>query len=126
LAQQLSVPPILAQCLINRGCSDAAQTLAYLQPKLARLSDPFLLPNIDQAVVRLLRAHSSQEPFVIFGDYDVDGITATALLAEFFQAFGWRCHYYLPNRIEEGYGLTDEAIQNCLSKSSVKLLLAVD
>ncbi|HEV8540896.1 MAG TPA: single-stranded-DNA-specific exonuclease RecJ [Verrucomicrobiae bacterium] len=126
LAASLSLPEIFARCLANRGCASSDQASCYLEPKLARLSDPFLLPDMDRAVDRLLRAHKDQERFVIFGDYDVDGVTATALLHEFFQALGWHCLYYLPHRFEEGYGLTREAIQNCLERFKVKLVLAVD
>ena len=126
LAEQLRVPPIFASCLINRGCECAESSSLYLEPKLAHLSDPFLLPQMDRAVDRLLDAHRNQEPLVIFGDYDVDGVTATALLTEFFRALGWQSSYYLPHRMEEGYGLTQDGVENCLQKHPVKLLLAVD
>src|SRR5688500_15037618 len=86
LAAQLGVSPLFARCLLNRGCADARVASEFLSPKLARLSDPFLLPQMDRAVERLLLAHKNSEPFVIFGDYDVDGVTATALLTEFFRA----------------------------------------
>jgi single-stranded-DNA-specific exonuclease len=82
LASALSVPPLLAQCLINRGLSDALSVETFLAPRLKNLSDPFLLPAMDKAVERLFRARSENESIVIFGDYDVDGVTATALLME--------------------------------------------
>ncbi|HEX7861883.1 MAG TPA: single-stranded-DNA-specific exonuclease RecJ [Verrucomicrobiae bacterium] len=126
LAAAVGVPPLFAQCLVNRGCSDAQVASEFLSPKLARLSDPFLLPDMDRAVDRLLLTHKNSEPFVIFGDYDVDGVTATALLTEFFRALGWQCSYYLPHRLEEGYGLSADGVENCLTKHPVKLLLAVD
>ena len=126
LASHLRVPPLFASCLVNRGCSTPEVASHYLEPRLARLSDPFLLPNIDSAVERLLEAHRNNESFVIFGDYDVDGVTATALLTEFFRALGWQCSYYLPHRLDEGYGLTQDGVENCLQKNPVKLLLAVD
>jgi single-stranded-DNA-specific exonuclease len=81
---------------------------------------------MDRAVERLLEAHSKQECFVIFGDYDVDGVTATALLHEFFDELGWHSVYYLPHRLEEGYGLSREAMDRCLAKFPVRLVLAVD
>jgi single-stranded-DNA-specific exonuclease len=81
---------------------------------------------MDRAVQRLLLAHKTSEPLVIFGDYDVDGVTATALLTEFFQALGWQTFHYLPHRMDEGYGLSADGVQNCLEKFPVKLLLAVD
>jgi single-stranded-DNA-specific exonuclease len=126
LGDSLRIARIFAQCLINRGCSDAEAASDYLEPKLARLSDPFLLPNMDRAVDRLFKAHEKEERFVIFGDYDVDGVTATALLSEFFTTLGWHSSNYLPHRIDEGYGLSQDAVKNCLSKFDVKLILAVD
>ena len=126
LADKLEVSPLFASCLVNRGCSEIDKASEYLSPKLAGLSDPLLLPNMDRAVERLLRAHERREPFVIFGDYDVDGVTATAVLTEFFRALGWQCSHYLPHRLDEGYGLSQEGVENCLEKYPVKLLLAVD
>jgi single-stranded-DNA-specific exonuclease len=126
LASQLGISDLFARCLIHRGCSSAELASRFLQPRLANLSDPFLLPQMDQAVDRLLQAHQNQERFVIFGDYDVDGVTATALLTEFFQALGWHSSHYLPHRMEEGYGLSADGVQNCLKKFPVTLLLAID
>src|SRR5687768_524351 len=126
LAGQLQLPPLVANCLVNRGCDCPERAGEYLAPKLAKLSDPFLLPGMDRAVDRLLKAHQRREPFVIFGDYDVDGVTATALLTDFFRALGWQCSHYLPHRLEEGYGLSQDGVENCLQKFPVTLLLAVD
>ena len=78
LAAELNVSPLLAQCLINRGHSEAAAIEKFLAPRLRNLADPFLLPNMAAAVERLLRAREQNEPLVIFGDYDVDGVTSTA------------------------------------------------
>lgn len=126
LASALSVPPLLAQCLINRGLSEALSIEAFLAPRLKNLSDPFLLPAMDKAVERLFRARSENESIVIFGDYDVDGVTATALLMEVLRPLGWRVDFYLPNRMEEGYGLSADGVENCLKKFQPGLLLAVD
>ena len=71
------------------------------------------------------RAHEN-ETVVIFGDYDVDGVTATALLTEVLRPLGWRVEFYLPNRMEEGYGLSADGVENCLKKFPTTLLLAVD
>ena len=78
------------------------------------------------AVDRLLLAHERDEPLVIFGDYDVDGVTSTTLLLEVLRRLGWRVEAYLPHRMEEGYGLSRDGVENCLKKFPVKLLLAVD
>ena len=109
LASALSIPPLLAQCLLNRGLSEPAAIAAFLQPRLKQLADPFLLPNMAAAVERLLQARQRNESLVIFGDYDVDGVTSTALLLEVLRALGWKVHHYLPHRMDEGYGLSQEA-----------------
>lgn len=137
LASQLKILPLLAQCLINRGFSDAAMIENFLLPRLKNLADPFLLPNMDKAVERLLRAREQNELLVIFGDYDVDGVTSTALLVEVLRPLGWRVEFYLPSRMDEGYGLSADGVDNCLKKflpaaeregviNSKTLLLAVD
>lgn len=126
LAQQFQICPLLAQCLINRGLVEPERIARFLEPRLRHLADPFLIPNMDAAVDRMLRAREEQESIVVFGDYDVDGVTATALLVEVLTALGWSVNYYLPHRIDEGYGLTQTAVENCLKKFPTKLLLAVD
>jgi single-stranded-DNA-specific exonuclease len=126
LASQLNISTLLAQCLLNRGLSEPSNINAFLQPRLKQLADPFLLPNMEAAVSRLFLARDRAEPLVIFGDYDVDGVTSTALLVEVLQTLGWIVHYYLPHRMDEGYGLSQDGAENCLAKFPVKLLLAVD
>lgn len=126
LAAQLKISPLLAQCLLNRGHSEPAAIEDFLAPRLKNLADPFLLPDMAAAVERLLRAHTEREPLVIFGDYDVDGVTSTALLVEVLRALGWTVDFYLPHRMDEGYGLSRDGVENCLKKFPVKLLLAVD
>ena len=122
----MKISPLLAQCLLNRGLSEPAAIADYLEPRLKHLADPFRLPNMVAAVDRLFKARETSEPLVIFGDYDVDGVTSTALLTETLRALGWKVNYYLPNRMDEGYGLSQEAVENCLAKFPVTLLLAVD
>jgi len=126
LAKHTGVSPLLAQCLLNRGHSEPAGVLNFLEPRLRQLADPMLLPNIDRAVDRLLFARERGERVMIFGDYDVDGVTSTALLIEVMEALGWNVDYYLPHRLEEGYGLSQEGVENCLVKFNITLLLAVD
>src|SRR5882724_942993 len=126
LAKGLKLPPLLAQCLLNRGLSDPASIDCFLEPRLKHLADPFLLPNMHAAVERLFVAHRLNESVVIFGDYDVDGVTSTALLLEVLRALGWKVDYYLPHRIDEGYGLSADAVENCVKKIPATLLLAVD
>ena len=126
LASSLKISPLLTQCLINRGHSEPLAIEKFLAPRLKHLADPFLLPNMAKAVERLLLAHERGEPLVIFGDYDVDGVTSTALLLEVLRKLGWQAEAYLPNRMDEGYGLSRDGVENCLRKFPVKLLLAVD
>ncbi len=126
LAAKLKISPLLAQCLVNRGFSEPAVLENFLTPRLKNLADPFLLPNMDTAIARLLLAHEHDEPLVIFGDYDVDGVTSTTILLEVLRALGWSAEAYLPNRMDEGYGLSRDGVENCLKKFPVKLLLAVD
>lgn len=126
LASRLKISPLLAQCLVNRGFSEAAEIENFLSPRLKNLADPFLIPNMNQAVERLFRAHEQNERLVIFGDYDVDGVTSTALLVEVLRALGWRVEFYLPSRMDEGYGLSADGVENCLKKFEPNLLLAVD
>ncbi|HWN96456.1 MAG TPA: single-stranded-DNA-specific exonuclease RecJ [Methylomirabilota bacterium] len=126
LAKQLNISALLAQCLLNRGFSEPEPISRFLEPRLKNLADPFLLPNMQAAVDRLFAARVNSEPLVIFGDYDVDGVTSTALLYEFLTALGWHVNYYLPHRMDEGYGLSQAGVENCLHKFQPKVLLAVD
>ena len=126
LANGLHVLPLLTQCLLNRGLSEPASISAFLQPRLKQLADPFLLPDMGVAIERLFLARQRNEPLVVFGDYDVDGVTSTALLIELLRGLGWNANFYLPHRVDEGYGLSQDGVENCLKKFPVSLLLAVD
>ena len=126
LAGALRISPLLAQCLLNRGLSEPEAISRFLDPRLKNLADPFLLPNVDRAVTRLLQARERGESLVIFGDYDVDGVTSTALLLEVLGTLGWQANAYLPHRLEEGYGLSQDGVENCLRRFPTTLLLAVD
>jgi single-stranded-DNA-specific exonuclease len=126
LAAQLKISPLLAQCLLNRGLSEPAAIRNFLSPQLKQLADPFLLPAMAVAVGRLLRARGNDESLVIFGDYDVDGVTSTVLLLEVLRGLGWKVDYYLPHRMDEGYGLSRDGVEHCLKKFPATLLLAVD
>ena len=126
LASSLKISPLLAQCLLNRELADVGSIRSFLQPRLKELADPFLLPNISAAVDRLFQARERSEQVLVFGDYDVDGVTSTALLLEVLRTLGWVVDYYLPHRVDEGYGLSQEAVENCLKKAAAKVLVAVD
>jgi single-stranded-DNA-specific exonuclease len=112
--------------LVNRGIVTTEAADAFLDPRLKSLSDPMILPDIRLAIDRLFLARQRNEPLVIFGDYDVDGVTSTAILTEVFTALGWQCSQYLPHRRDEGYGLSQAGVENCLARHPTSLLLAVD
>ena len=126
LARPQKISPLLAQCLLNRGHSELPALASFLEPRLKQLADPFLLPNMAAAVERLLLARERSEPLVIFGDYDVDGVTSTTILFEVLGRLGWQVNFYLPHRLDEGYGLSQDGVVNCLKKFPTTLLLAVD
>ncbi len=126
LSSELNISPLVAQCLLNRGHSEPELIRRFIEPRLRDLADPFLLPNIARAVELLYHTRELGEALVIFGDYDVDGVTSTSILLEVFRALGWNAHAYLPSRMDEGYGLSRDGVENCLTRFPTKLLLAVD
>jgi single-stranded-DNA-specific exonuclease len=111
---------------MRKGLATADEVESFLRPRLKSLSDPFLLPQMDRAVTRVLAAVDRRERIVLFGDYDVDGVTSLALLAEMLQAYGAPPQLFLPLRMEEGYGLSREGIERCLQQHRPQLLIAVD
>lgn len=126
MKQESDIPSFLAELLLKRGLSDAPSAEAYLKPRLRTLSAPELLPEMDVAVARILAAMDRRERLVLYGDYDVDGITSLAILARFFQACGIAVPCFLPLRAEEGYGLSKLGIDRCIAMHAPQLLLAVD
>ena len=125
LAQSLKVSPVLAQVLINRGITDAQSASAFLRPKLTQLIDPDKMPGIEPAVNRLKHAIKNKEKITVYGDYDVDGITGVSILWQVLTLLGANVDYYIPHRIDEGYGLNDDAIRT-LAKSGTKVMVTVD
>jgi single-stranded-DNA-specific exonuclease len=125
LAQRLRTSPLLAQVLLNRGLREAEECLSFLRPNLKCLHDPFLLPNLEKAAERVARAVREKEKIVVYGDYDVDGITATAILWHAIKCLGGVVEFYIPHRIEEGYGLNAEAVAQ-LCEQGAKLIITVD
>ncbi len=117
-------PPFFRQVLYNRGITNANQAMAFLSPE-EDFHDPMLLMNMAGVVERLLFAIDHHEPIAIYGDYDVDGVSATALMVETLQLLGGNVIAYIPNRFEEGYGLNVEALSH-LRDQGVRLVLSVD
>ncbi len=125
LAKSLKVSPLLAQVLINRGITDARAGSIFLRPKLTELIEPGQMPGIETAVHRLKQAIRNKEKITVYGDYDVDGITGVAILWQILTLLGAQVDYYIPHRIDEGYGLNAEAVRE-LAKDGSKLLITVD
>ncbi|MGD8786583.1 MAG: single-stranded-DNA-specific exonuclease RecJ [Phycisphaerales bacterium] len=125
LAESLKVSPLLAQVLINRGIDDAQGASVFLRPRLTNLIDPDQMPGITPAVHRIKHAVTNKEKITVYGDYDVDGITGVAILWQVLRLLGADVDYYIPHRIEEGYGLNTEAIR-ALAQSGSTLVVTVD
>ena len=116
----------IARLLSRKGFTCSDEVDAFLRPRLKSLSNPFLLPQMEVAVERIFAAIDLQQPIVLFGDYDVDGVTSLTVLAEVLRAFGNSPEVFLPLRVEEGYGLSRESVERCLSCYRPELLIAVD
>ncbi|MBE0535486.1 MAG: single-stranded-DNA-specific exonuclease RecJ, partial [Phycisphaerae bacterium] len=125
LAKALGISPVLAQVLINRGVAADAVARGYLTPKLTDLIEPARMPGIADAVARIKRALADGERIAIYGDYDVDGITSVAILWHLLTMLGGAIEYYIPHRIDEGYGLNEDAVVQ-LAESGVRLIITVD
>jgi single-stranded-DNA-specific exonuclease len=118
--------PCIAELLKRKGFTSAEEVNAFLDPRLRSLSNPFLLPNMAAAVERIVQAIDRRERIVLFGDYDVDGVTSLALLAGLLRSYGVTPELFLPLRMEEGYGLSPESIARCCEQHQPQLLIAVD
>lgn len=125
IASKLKISHLLAQVLINRGIIDITSARNFLQPQIAALGDPSLLPDIEKASVRINEAVRKKEKIVIYGDYDVDGLSATALMYRCLKLIGAQVSYYIPERLEEGYGLNADAIKK-LKEGGADVILTVD
>ncbi|MGB4594300.1 MAG: single-stranded-DNA-specific exonuclease RecJ [Anaerolineaceae bacterium] len=117
--------PLLRQLLYNRGISDSKTAWAYVRGEASRSTDPFLMTGMNEAVETLHNAITGSHKIAIYGDYDVDGVTSSALLFEFFREIGVEARVYIPNRFDEGYGLNMEAIET-LAGEGVQLMITVD
>ncbi|ETW99760.1 MAG: hypothetical protein ETSY1_13760 [Candidatus Entotheonella factor] len=125
LIASTGLSPLLCQLLVNRGLTDAEQAQAFLRPSLYDLEDPYRLYGMDRAIDRLLQALRNQDAIAVYGDYDVDGVTGTALLLTFFRELGLHVPYYIPERSSEGYGLNVAAMHQ-LASQGIRLLITVD
>lgn len=120
-----NVSRLLSKVMLSRGFTDDAEVQKFLHPKLDELYDPFLINDMDIAVNRIMEACERKEKVTIYGDYDVDGITSIAVLKSFLLEQGMNVDHYLPSRLEEGYGLNNDAIKK-IYEQGTKLLITVD
>lgn len=125
LARAPHLSPLIVQLLQNRGLTDPADFDLFLNAGLPAVTDPFRLPDMPQAVTRIYRALLSAEKIIVYGDFDVDGITSTAVLVEGIKALGGQAEPYIPHRLTEGYGLKSAAIEN-LRKQGAGLIITCD
>jgi len=127
LAKTLQVSPVLGQLLLNRGYGDPDSARAFLNCRLRDLADPFLLPGMQTAAERALQAIEQDETVTLYGDYDVDGVTSVAMLKRILNALGCtKVQPFLPDRLDEGYGLTPAGVDRCLAMGKPRLLIVLD
>ncbi|MCK4307923.1 single-stranded-DNA-specific exonuclease RecJ [candidate division WOR-3 bacterium] len=125
LSKELGISKIVSEILVSRGYATTEKADKFLNPKIEDLHSPFLMPQMEQAVNRITQAIKAKEKILIYGDYDVDGTTAASLLYNIFRKFGLTTEVYIPNRLAEGYGLTEKGVEYC-SSSYVNLIITVD
>ncbi len=127
LSRALKLPPLVAQVLVARGMTTAQAASDFLRSPLSKLRDPSLLPGIDQAADRIVEAMKSGRRITVYGDYDVDGVTGTSILWHCLSLAGARqVDYYIPCRMEEGYGLNRDAVCQLHDEDPDRLLISVD
>lgn len=125
ISTALCIPSIVADLMVQRGIKSARDGEAFLRADLADLEDPHLLKDIDKAVERISRGIEENERIVVYGDYDVDGITSICILVDVLRGLGANVDYYIPDRVDEGYGINQEAVAS-IAKDCTSLLITVD
>ena len=125
LSSELELSPVLCSLLVKRGITSVAEARNFFRPKLSQLHNPFLMNDMDTAVARLNKALGKKERILVYGDYDVDGTTAVALVYKFLQQFSSNIDYYIPDRNEDGYGISKRGVDYAYS-TGVKLVIVLD
>lgn len=125
LAQRYATVPPVSELLVQRGITSVEEAERFFRPSLRDLHDPFLMPDMDKAVNRLNRAMGSKEKIMVYGDYDVDGTTAVALVYKYLQNFYSNIDYYIPTRYEDGYGISSHTIDE-FAQQGVGLVIILD
>lgn len=126
LGAELKVPALIAQILASRGCRSGDEATTFLSAKLMDMHDPDLLPGVSEAADLIVEAVSENRRVTIYGDYDVDGVTATSILWHCLQLLGAKVDYYIPHRLEEGYGINCDAIRQLQEEDPRRLIISVD
>ncbi|MGL4796955.1 MAG: single-stranded-DNA-specific exonuclease RecJ, partial [Paraclostridium sp.] len=125
LSKKIKISPEISQILKNRGVVSEKDSEIFMNPSLDYLRDPFLMKDMDKAVKRIEKAISNNEKIWIYGDYDVDGVSSTSILCIYFNSIEYPVNYYIPNRLEEGYGINEDAVK-LISEQGCSLLISVD
>ena len=125
IAEKYNISELLATVLVNRGIIEEKNIETFLNPTRNDFHDPYLMPDMEKAVNRILKAIENKEKTIIYGDYDVDGITSITVLSKFLKDCGLETGFYIPNRLNEGYGLNKEAIKK-IKEEGYKLIITVD
>jgi single-stranded-DNA-specific exonuclease len=125
LSEVLKIPQFAAQILLQKGIDSRSKAVSFFKPQDHPLHDPFLMCNMSKAVLRLTQAIANQEKVLLFGDYDVDGTTAVALMTEQLGLLGLQCAYYIPDRYKEGYGVSESGIDFTIQEG-FQLLITLD
>jgi single-stranded-DNA-specific exonuclease len=125
LAQNAKIPPLIAELLLARGISSATEADQFLNPRIEQLLDPFSMLSMDRAVERIRQAIATKEPILIYGDYDVDGTTATVLLKTAIEMLGGSVRFHIPHRLREGYGMQSEILETT-AREGIRLVISVD
>ena len=125
IAKKHNISELLTKILVNRGIIDDKEIDTFLNPTRNDFYDPYLMPDMEKAVERIIKAINNQEKVMIYGDYDVDGITSITILKKFLEERGLKTGHYIPNRLEEGYGLNENAIRS-IAEQKYTLMITVD
>ena len=126
MASDFTLPEPLARALVNRGMATPEEAEGYLTPRLERMTDPFLLPGMRPAVDRIWKALAARERILVFGDYDVDGVSSSALMTRVLTRLGGDVRNFIPHRIDDGYGLQVDSLLQCLEAHAPTLIVTVD